>query len=72
MNRIEIDYRECNGCRSCVRACFVNVLEWEGNSNKPGVAHAEDCVHCNLCELSCPRGCIKVTPDFSVLDWPVL
>lgn len=72
MNRIEIDLRACDGCRRCVRACFVNVLEWDRETRRPVVAHAEDCVHCNLCELNCPSGSIEVRPDFSALDWRVL
>jgi len=72
MNRIELDMDNCEGCRRCVRACFVNVLQWDRTAGKPRVAHPEDCVHCNLCELACPGSHIKVTPDFSSLDWTVL
>lgn len=72
MNRIDIDLEGCDGCRRCVRACFVNVLGWNRSEGKPSVDHPEDCVHCNLCELACPGGRVRVTPDFSALDWNVL
>ncbi|MGQ9476833.1 MAG: 4Fe-4S dicluster domain-containing protein [Actinomycetota bacterium] len=69
MNRIEIDFQSCDGRRKCVKACFVNVLGWDRDARRPVVSHAEDCVHCNLCELSCPPGSIEVIPDFASLDW---
>jgi NAD-dependent dihydropyrimidine dehydrogenase PreA subunit len=69
MNAISIDVDACDGCRACVKACFVNVLRWDKQGKKPTVAHAEDCVHCNLCELSCPKDCIVVTPDFAHMRW---
>ncbi len=72
MNAIEIDREACDGCRTCVKACFVNVLRWDPEGRKPLVAHAEDCVHCNMCELNCPRGCIRVEPDFGGADWSAL
>ena len=72
MNRIEIAWGECKGCEACVRACFVNVLGWDGRDRRPVVAHPEDCVHCNLCELACAEGFIEVTPDFAAMRWSAL
>ena len=72
MNTINIDLESCNSCKTCVRACFVNVLGWNQSKKQPEVAHAEDCVHCNLCELNCPRHCITVIPDFTHIHCVVL
>ncbi len=72
MNAISIDTDRCDGCKACVKACFVNVLRWDEAGRRPVVAHAEDCVHCNLCEINCRRECITVTPDFSHLRWSAL
>jgi NAD-dependent dihydropyrimidine dehydrogenase PreA subunit len=72
MNSISVDLEKCDGCRSCVKACFVNVLRWDNSAKKPVVAYAEDCVHCNLCEVNCPRECIAVTPDFAAMQWSAL
>lgn len=72
MNAISIDLETCDGCRACVKACFINVLQWDKAAKQPVVAYAEDCVHCNLCELACPNDCIAVTPDFAQLRWSAL
>ncbi len=72
MNAIEFDLEACDGCRACVRACFVNVLRFDRARKRPYAAHPEDCVHCNMCELSCPRGCVTVRPDFERLARPYL
>lgn len=72
MNTITIDLETCSGCKTCVKACFVNVLRWDQTQKKPVVAYPEDCMHCNFCELYCPKNCITVTPDFARLSWSAL
>ena len=72
MNTINIDLDSCDGCKTCVKACFANVLRWDKSAKRPTVAYAEDCVHCNVCELACPRGCIEVVPDFAFMRWSAL
>ena len=69
MNSILIDQDECNRCKTCVKACFVNVFRWDKAGKQPVVAYPEDCVHCNACELACPKGCIEVVPDWD-MHWP--
>lgn len=72
MNTIRIKMEICSGCKTCVRACFVNAIRWDPARKKPVVAYPEDCVHCNFCELYCPGKCITVTPDFGEINWAVL
>ena len=72
MNAINIDLEKCDGCKTCVNACWVNVLTWDRAGKKPVVAHPEDCVHCNICELACKEECIEVVPDFSSMHWPTI
>ncbi len=60
--QIEIDMDLCNGCRTCVDACFVDVFRWDSKEKKPIAAYSEDCVWCYACELACPVKCIEVKP----------
>jgi NAD-dependent dihydropyrimidine dehydrogenase PreA subunit len=69
MNTITINLETCDGCKTCVRTCFVNVLGWDRSKKKPLVSYPEDCVHCNTCELACPNHCIAVIPDFAEMRW---
>jgi NAD-dependent dihydropyrimidine dehydrogenase PreA subunit len=64
MNRIEIDFERCDGCKTCYKACFVDVLRWDEVKKLPIVAYPEDCVQCNLCELYCPKQVVRV-----IVDW---
>lgn len=63
-HRISIDESKCIACRICYKACFVDVIRWNEETNKPVVAYSEDCVHCTYCEALCPKECIKVDIDF--------
>ena len=62
IERIEIDLDTCNGCKMCMRACFVDVIRWNNEEEKPIVAYPEDCVWCLACEAACPVDAIKVIP----------
>ena len=48
--RIEIDEDACKGCELCIEACFMDVLRWDGEREKPVVAYPEDCKLCLFCE----------------------
>ena len=60
---ISIDLDMCNGCKTCVDSCWVDVLRWDDKEERPIVAYLEDCVWCFACELACPVKCIEVMPE---------
>ncbi|MCR4393636.1 MAG: ferredoxin family protein [Dehalococcoidales bacterium] len=62
VKQINIDLTRCKGCKTCVNACFVDVLRWDEDQKKPVVAYTEDCVWCLACEAACPAECIEVVP----------
>ena len=66
MNIVSIDFDLCNGCKTCMKACFVDVIRWDDSKKQPIVLYLEDCVACNACEAWCPRKCISVAPDLQM------
>jgi NAD-dependent dihydropyrimidine dehydrogenase PreA subunit len=72
MNTVEIDLATCNGCKVCYKACFADVIRWDEATKRPIVAYMEDCVRCNVCEINCPKDCIRVTPDWDMGFPPVI
>ena len=69
MNSVEIDFDACSGCKTCYLACFADVIRWDAEAKRPVVAYPEDCVRCNLCEISCKDEAIKVVADWD-MDFP--
>jgi NAD-dependent dihydropyrimidine dehydrogenase PreA subunit len=63
VKEIKIDLEKCKGCKSCVNACFADVLRWKEAEKKPIAAYTEDCVWCLACEAVCPAQCIEVIPN---------
>ncbi len=62
VEKINIDPDTCNGCKTCVNACFVDALRWDSQAERPVAAYTEDCVWCLACEASCPTNSIEVVP----------
>ena len=60
---IEINREECTGCQTCVEACFVDVMRWDDDEERPIVAYESDCVWCFTCEINCPAECINIVPQ---------
>jgi NAD-dependent dihydropyrimidine dehydrogenase PreA subunit len=63
VKEIKIDLACCKSCKSCMNACFADVIRWDEKTKKPVVAYPEDCVWCLACECACPEQCIEVIPN---------
>ncbi|BAK46106.1 hypothetical protein CXIVA_01390 [Clostridium sp. SY8519] len=64
-HKIEFNPESCIGCQICYKACFVDVIRWDEEKRRPVFQYVEDCEHCEYCEAKCPKGCIRVIPDYS-------
>jgi NAD-dependent dihydropyrimidine dehydrogenase PreA subunit len=65
MNVIKVDDTKCDGCKTCYKACWLDVIRWNDETDRPLIAYAQDCVECNYCEISCPQDAIEVSIDYS-------
>jgi len=64
-HKIEYDSEKCVGCKLCYKACFVDVIRWDDETNRPVFKYISDCEHCFYCEAVCAKGAIKVIPDYA-------
>jgi NAD-dependent dihydropyrimidine dehydrogenase PreA subunit len=62
--RVVIDKEACSGCKMCVESCFMDVIRWDKEQEKPVAAYPEDCKLCLFCEDACPVQCIEVVPSW--------
>ena len=70
MNTIIINDTVCVGCKTCYKACFVDVFRWDEEAKRPIVAYPEDCVQCTWCEVACKLRALKVIPDYDNYPFP--
>ncbi len=55
----EVDDAECDGCKSCLRACRYNALTWVHGEGLVWV-DLWQCTGCGSCETACPRGAVRL------------
>lgn len=73
MNQITVNSAVCTGCKTCYKACFIDVIRWDDEARSPIIAYPQDCVGCMYCQASCPVDALKVEIDFdSIRDWSAL
>ena len=63
-NQVKFQSDACIGCKLCYKSCFIDVIRWNEIEKKPEFKYLEDCVHCNYCEVVCPKNCIEIIADF--------
>jgi NAD-dependent dihydropyrimidine dehydrogenase PreA subunit len=71
MNKIIINRELCNGCKICYKSCFIDVITWDDEKNRPIEGYPEDCVQCMLCEANCPQRTLYVVEDFEHYMFPL-
>ncbi len=59
MADIQIDKELCDGCGDCVKACPMEIFVLK--EEKATSINEETCMDCELCEVGCTNGAIKVT-----------
>ncbi len=77
-----IDYKKCEGCGACVRACPKQIIKlipydsahWVGcmSVDKGAVVRKQcdvGCISCKKCERNCPAGAIKVQNFVASIDY---
>jgi NAD-dependent dihydropyrimidine dehydrogenase PreA subunit len=70
MNKIILNKTLCTGCKTCFRACFIDVIRWDEERRQPIIAYPDDCVQCNYCVVNCPTRAIKVVPNYETYEFP--
>lgn len=53
----KIDKNKCNGCKTCVEICPVQVLVM--NNDKAKLVKEDECINCRACEAQCSEGAIS-------------
>lgn len=56
----KIEYKDCIGCKNCYDICPQDVIAWDDELNMPVVAYEEECWHCGICWMECPRRAIDI------------
>ena len=71
MVQLKFDYEKCIRCKKCVSACFVDVIRWDEEENRPVAKYPQECAVCTWCMIECPKDVIDVIPDYTMKRPPV-
>ena len=70
MNTIIVNNELCTGCKTCFKACFIDVIKWDDKAKKPVIAYPEECVQCMYCEINCPERAHQGAPEVRLVPVP--
>jgi adenylylsulfate reductase subunit B len=62
-----INYAKCNTCGTRYESCPTDVFEQDDKLELYRVAYKEDCWHCGVCILDCPKDAIELKLPFGCL-----
>jgi succinate dehydrogenase/fumarate reductase flavoprotein subunit len=57
----KIDYKKCIGCKKCYDLCPIDVFTMDEQTNMPAATYNEECWHCGICWMECPKRAIDIT-----------
>ena len=60
-----IDEMICNGCKTCVDSCPMDVIGFDEEKDKAVILYGDDCHTCYLCDMDCPVEAIEVSPEIT-------
>ena len=56
----KVDNKRCIGCKRCYTLCPLDIFSWNDANNKPIVAYEDECWHCGICWMECPKRAIDI------------
>ena len=56
----KVDDNQCIGCKKCYNLCPLDVFTWQEEIKKPKVTYEEECWHCGICWMECPKRAIDL------------
>lgn len=57
----KIDLKKCIGCKKCYDLCPLDVFTIDETTNMPVATYNEECWHCGICWMECPKRAIDIT-----------
>jgi len=56
----KIEYKKCTTCKKCYDLCPMDVFTWNEEKDIPEVTYEEECWHCGICWMECPKRAIDI------------
>ena len=74
-NRLVFDLERCNGCRACVRACPISIIEMQTSKGEKGLnvdsleVDFGRCMFCGLCVEACNLDALFLSRDYELASY---
>lgn len=62
-----IDEKRCNGCAMCYNHCPGDLFVIDKKSKKAKLLYPDECWHCGVCRMDCPKNAIKIVFPLQML-----